>query len=148
MLLQEDDEIEGAVLDLCQQRRGGRQTLAIEGLAEGVDELRVGVEDRHGRPCRRTRHVDRTFLAEPEAQSQRPSRGRETCRGEPGRRRDYRAACGEPLAERGVHLTAPRDVRSQRSCRRAFEHPASKARHELVTVSTPDLSYEAVHTYG
>ena len=32
-----------------------------------------------------------------------------------------------------MHLTAPRDVRSQRSSRRAFEHPASKARHELVT---------------
>src|SRR3989442_9810127 len=77
MHLQEGEEIEGAVLDLCQERRGGRQALAIEGLAEGVDELRAGVEDRHGRPCRRTRHVDRTFLAEPEAQSQRPSCGSE-----------------------------------------------------------------------
>src|SRR5207247_9938243 len=28
-----------------------------------------------------------------------------------------RAACGGPLQERGVHLTAPRDVRSQRTKR-------------------------------
>src|SRR6266436_5426152 len=80
MHLQEGDEIEGAILDLCQERRGGRQTLAIEGRAEGVDELRVGVEDRHGRPCRRTRHFDRTFLAEPEAQKGTVEMSRPTTR--------------------------------------------------------------------
>ena len=50
------------------------------------------------------------------------------------------AACGEPLAERGVHLTAPRDVRSQHSSRRAFEHSASKGAEALSPVPGRNLS--------
>ena len=137
MLLQEGDEIEGAVLDLCQERRGGRQTLAIEGLAEGVNELRVGVEDRHGRPCRRTRHVDHTFLAEPEEQSQRPSRGNETCRGEPERRRDYRGGLRGAVSGAGgaPHCTSRRAVATFKPARvRAFRLKGASRTYNESTV--------------
>ena len=60
---QEGDEIERAVLDLGQERGNAREPLALEGLPEGVDELRMGVEDRYRRPRRRTGHVLSPFPA-------------------------------------------------------------------------------------
>src|SRR5439155_23273660 len=87
--LQEGDEIERAVLNLGQERRHARQPLALEGLAEVIDELRVGVEDRHRCPCRRTEHVDRAFQPSLETWTPGPSRGSETCRGDSERSESY-----------------------------------------------------------
>ena len=71
-----------------------------------------------------------TFLAESEAQSQRPSRGSETCRGEPER---FKGLQGRPAGSRhpsggctSLHLaTCGRKVEADAPC----DDPASKARN-------------------
>src|SRR5882672_2610218 len=68
MRFQKGHEIERAVLDLGQQRRGRRQTLPRSRASRrlSMNSARE-FEDRHGRPRIRTGHADRTFLAESEA---------------------------------------------------------------------------------
>src|SRR5207302_6486211 len=61
-----------------------------------------------------------------------PSRGSETCRGDSGRSESYRAGgLRRPSGERGVHLTAPRDIRSRRSAGVPSRFPTRKARQRL-----------------
>ena len=114
------------ILGLCASRKATRssvpswisadraeaagKTLAIEGLAEGVEELRAGVEDRHR--GRRAQHADRTFLAESEAQAQGASRGSETCRGDSERSEDYRGGLRGAVMKAGgaPHCTPRRAV--------------------------------------
>src|SRR5436309_8019594 len=147
---QKGRKIERAVLDLGQQRRGRRQTLAIEGLAEGVHELRTGIEDRHGRPCHQLGHVDlpfslrlrrslrdRAVAASPAGASTNDSG---TTRG---------AACGGPSRERGgaPHGTLRRAVAMLRTGA-PFEDPAPEARHQLVTDARVDPTREGVNIYN
>ena len=70
------------------------KTLAIEGLAEGVEELRAGVEDRHR--GRRAQHADRTFLAESEAQLRERAVAARPAGAIQNDPRTTGAVCGEP----------------------------------------------------